>query len=1171
MRIRFSHIVVCITLVLFLNAFYIPHASAPTPKAATTLNINWPIWAMPATRAKGSYFILNVSSDASASSVWNVTVSTEYDSYELPVTAVSSPATNIWELNITVPTELRTDLYNLTVTVDGISDSEPHAISVVNALKDKFTIIQLTDTHIGSLSGGSTYKDLANVLRELNLIKPELVIVTGDCCDKEPTWWSDQEFPANEQDQKFREVMLSLKVPVYIVNGNHDYDYSGDSSIEDFRKWINPYSDICFTYGNYRFIGLDSGRYVNLINSNGQGLRNDQIAWLEYVLNRYNDSTQKFVFMHHPPHCIEQNSALYKELMIKYNVSLSIHGHTHSDTVYDKNYNKIPEDGSIGSLGNPAFIETRSTTKGTDNGYRIIRVNGTKLDFYTYDLDGNGIRDDTSSTPTGLLTYGYTPSNNGTAEIVTAWIINNLREDFENAFLAFTMPKPAPGYSYICENGWIEQKISLATVDVYYVRTNISAISSKEVVLRPVSACDVGVEAINSPIENGTYYAGPQEIVATIKNYGESASNFNVSCEARKIIKNETEQVVFSDDSEGYESGSRGDWWLYESTTRTVGDWEHGTPSTVGPSSAHSGSYCWGTNLQGNYRDYSHYEFAGELHDGGVLSDIYGKNEFYDVPAQEGDLIEITVTWASGSKNDIDLYLYTPYDSQAHNIEYGDVPSGGYAVARARSAADGSEILTYTVPKQASGMYRLRVFAYPSTGNQYSYDISVKVDNRAINYPARLGYVDGDDDDLPKEAHHAFYARAGEKISIRYTFSQIGGSNPDVDLYLYDPQNNRILMNEADNDGEWYGSVTTTTSGYHRLKMASKEYTQKYNCFVNVSGPQHAYLISPYIDLSNTSYPHAELTFWHWYHTEYWYDYCYVYVWYNATNNWVKLAEHTGNNSQWTFESLSLDQCIGYNDVRICFILSSDWCTNYAGWYIDDIAVKLIIPPEELTADAQNRTISALGSGASTQLSWDINLEEGIYKIIIKTWLTGDSYKYNNEKTVKIFIKNATFTIELVPGWNFISLVYNTSYRRAEDLAQAIDYCVCVKRWNSSAQSFETHKRGTNENNFTIDAGVGYWVYLTNPSSFTFNGSRFAALKMDLNPGWNSIGRFNLTTTDAKTLAQNIPNCNALAYWDSGLGRFVVWLVGTNVSNFDIEPGKGYMVYVMQATAWTNN
>ncbi|MEW6069311.1 MAG: hypothetical protein AB1485_01715 [Candidatus Thermoplasmatota archaeon] len=92
---------ILLILGVFTNACTIIGSSLASAKAATTVNINWPIWAMPTTRAKGGYFVINVSSNASASSVWNVTISTKYDSYELPITAISSPATNIWHLNVT--------------------------------------------------------------------------------------------------------------------------------------------------------------------------------------------------------------------------------------------------------------------------------------------------------------------------------------------------------------------------------------------------------------------------------------------------------------------------------------------------------------------------------------------------------------------------------------------------------------------------------------------------------------------------------------------------------------------------------------------------------------------------------------------------------------------------------------------------------------------------------------------------------------------------------------------------------------------------------------------------------------------------------------------------------------------------------------------------------------
>ncbi|MEW6070312.1 MAG: hypothetical protein AB1485_06820, partial [Candidatus Thermoplasmatota archaeon] len=278
------------------------------------------------------------------------------------------------------------------------------------------------------------------------------------------------------------------------------------------------------------------------------------------------------------------------------------------------------------------------------------------------------------------------------------------------------------------------------------------------------------------------------------------------------------------------------------------------------------------------------------------------------------------------------------------------------------------------------------------------------------------------------------------------------------------------------------------------------------------------------------------------------------------------------NNSIWSLETLSLDQCIGYSDVRICFIIGSDWCTNYEGWYVDDIVVKLIIPPvEEPTIAPINQTIASLNSSDTAQVSWDTTIEgEGTYKIIIRTWLAGDGWSLNNEKVVRIIIKNATFSINLQPGWNFITIIYNTTYKKAEDLAQAIPYCEWIRKWNATTQAFETHKKGTNDNNFTIEVGVGYYVYVTASCSFNFNGSIIKEVIMNLQPGWNSIGWFNSTTIASNQLLLKIPNCTAIAYWNTTLGRFITHTT-SDLGIFEVLSGKGYMVYVVVKTVWTNH
>ncbi len=100
---------------------------------------------------------------------------------------------------------------------------------------------------------------------------------------------------------------------------------------------------------------------------------------------------------------------------------------------------------------------------------------------------------------------------------------------------------------------------------------------------------DVGVTDITNPSE--TFDEGPTTITATIHNFGiNNQIDVPVNCNVYpggEVIYFED----FEDDNGGYSSGG-------------TSTWQWGIPTYYdGPSSAHSGSKCWGTNLNGEYPD----------------------------------------------------------------------------------------------------------------------------------------------------------------------------------------------------------------------------------------------------------------------------------------------------------------------------------------------------------------------------------------------------------------------------------------------------------------------------------------------------------------------------------------------------------------------------------------
>ena len=233
-------------------------------------------------------------------------------------------------------------------------------------------------------------------------------------------------------------------------------------------------------------------------------------------------------------------------------------------------------------------------------------------------------------------------------------------------------------------------------------------------------------------------------------------------------------------------------------------------------------------------------------------------------------------------------------------------------------------------------------------------------------------------------------------------------------------------------------------------------------------------------------------------------------------------------------------------------------------------------------------TVTNLANMKSAAVSTD---SDGYYQYDINGlgYSNGDNIKvnatdgtYNGENTTTVntaylgsecnlTLHLAGFTFNLKPGWSFITLPLNTSLERAGDIAKAVGVnCTHVGRWNTTSQLFESHKRGTDVNNFTIDDGVGYFVYVTNMSVFSIDGTEITAQTLYLKQGWNSVGWFNSTSTNAETLAQSIPNCTAISYWNTTLGRFITHPKDEDISNFMVERGKGCLVHVTSNEEWTN-
>ena len=217
------------------------------------------------------------------------------------------PLSRIYLVTVEVPADLPVHLYDLMVTgtlkdASALTDSQPHALQVVNEFKTDYSFAHLTDIHVWGLEAqypgsnthergwrhkeysdadgyGATYYHKA--IQQMNTAKPDFIVFTGDY-DFGITWLYEQdygEFDAYKDTQwgrKYYETWfeldwfyaetLKLDVPVFMLPGNHDgwvrYDQTSTHLEEDYldswRRLFGP-RYFSFDYGpDSHFTGINS-------------------------------------------------------------------------------------------------------------------------------------------------------------------------------------------------------------------------------------------------------------------------------------------------------------------------------------------------------------------------------------------------------------------------------------------------------------------------------------------------------------------------------------------------------------------------------------------------------------------------------------------------------------------------------------------------------------------------------------------------------------------------------------------------------------------------------------------------------------------------------------------------------------------------------------------------
>ncbi|MGJ8761192.1 MAG: metallophosphoesterase family protein [Polaribacter sp.] len=192
---------------------------------------------------------------------------------------------------------------------------------IVDSKEFKFAF--LSDVHF-------FYDQLSTVIDDINKRDDiKFVIFGGDIADQ----------ALLREYEIFHDIMSKLKKPYLTVIGNHDYNINGGII---YKKMFGDYN-YSFEFNNNKFVLFDDVVW--------ESEKELDFDWLTSELEDNTSFNQVFVIAHIPPYGDQFDDELrekYRSTMSKYNVPLSIHGHTHS---------YFYEEGDVSYLTAPAVKE----------------------------------------------------------------------------------------------------------------------------------------------------------------------------------------------------------------------------------------------------------------------------------------------------------------------------------------------------------------------------------------------------------------------------------------------------------------------------------------------------------------------------------------------------------------------------------------------------------------------------------------------------------------------------------------------------------------------------------------------------------------------------------------------------------------------------------------------
>jgi len=149
-----------------------------------------------------------------------------------------------------------------------------------------------------------------------------------------------------------------------------------------------------------------------------------------------------------------------------------------------------------------------------------------------------------------------------------------------------------------------------------------------------------------------------------------------------------------------------------------------------------------------------------------------------------------------------------------------------------------------------------------------------------------------------------------------------------------------------------------------------------------------------------------------------------------------------------------------------------------------------------------------------------------------------------------------TFSKYLYEGWNLLSLPLTPSDNSASSvLASVWDNVSAVYKYDATSKQFESAS--------TMEPGEGYFVYATQNCTWTYSGTPYTSLSIELKKGLNMVGWLNCSRDISDALSSIEGDYWYVARWNAVSQSFEVFnpVAPPAFNDFDaLERGTGYFI-----------